>query len=95
MTRPISREYTTVWESAIYTLLHRIFSGVYSLTNAVLFESGAIVAQTVIGLISDLRHSNYKYFRHAGAAVIAAISAIGYGAWGLVRAVLLTILGKR
>jgi len=74
MTRPLTREFTTVWESVVYTVIYRIVSGIYSLIYAVLFEGGAIIAQTVTGLASDLRHSDYKYAEHVGTAIKTGLS---------------------
>jgi len=65
MTRPLSRDYTRTGESVAYIFIHRIGSAIYSVLYVLIFDGLATAAKFLVGLLSDLWHSEYKYGRYA------------------------------
>ena len=75
MTRPLSRDYTRTGESLVYILIHRTGSAIYSFLYVLVFDGLATAARFVVGLLSDLWHSDYKYGRYAGGLAASGIKA--------------------
>ncbi|OAQ51489.1 hypothetical protein HTG_18965 [Natrinema mahii] len=73
MTRPFTRDYTRTGESLIYIFIHRTGSAIYSVLYVLIFDGLATVAQFVVGVFSDLWHSDYRYGRYAVALLAAGI----------------------
>ncbi|TMT79056.1 hypothetical protein E2L06_20310 [Haloterrigena sp. H1] len=73
MTRPFTRDYTRTGESLIYIFIHRTGSAIYSVLYVLIFDGLATVAQFVVGMFSDLWHSDYRYGRYVVALLAAGI----------------------
>jgi len=59
--------------SLMYIFIHRTGSAIYSVLYVLVFDGLATAAKFVVGLLSDLWHSEYKYGRYAAGLAAAGI----------------------
>lgn len=73
MTRPLTREFTSTGESLVYIFAHRTGSALYSVFYVLIFDGLATVVRFIIGVLSDIVHSDYKYGRYIGGLLLSFI----------------------
>lgn len=73
---PLTGKYVSALREQTQTVILRASYAIYSLTYAMIFEVFAVLVEAIVGIFSDLWHSDRKHTRHFFGWIFSGLSSL-------------------